>query len=132
MVTKLTTLTTSMVWEILSGILSPLFTLPNGTHYSLIRSLTHLGEKFRPSSLLGSLLPTVTPQRTFQNLLWSQLTKLLPFPLYQLNPRRRLTSSLNTSNRRNLQLSIAKGLSISKEINLMLRLPNQRSIHLKS
>ena len=121
---------TLMAWEMLSGSSSPLFTLLNGTHCSLIRNLTLSGEKFCPSSLLGFLPLTVTLRKMFLNLLQSQSTKLHLLSLCRLNPRRRLMSSPNISTR-NLQLTIVKGLPINKTPNLTLRFPRQRPIHLK-
>jgi len=103
----------------------------DGTCYSLIRKLTHLGLKSPQNLPLERLLLTIITRKRFRNQSLSLSTERRLSLLYRLSPRRKSTSSPNISNPRSPQLRTTLKIPMSKLENHMPRPPKLQSIPLK-
>ena len=131
MVSMLTTSSILMAWVMPFGISFRRFMRPNGTVYSLTKRLTISEAKFLWNLPWELLRPVETKRRKSLNLFQSPSTKLCPFPLYQLNLRRRSTSYPNTSNPRSPQLKTKPKPPMINLVNPMHRPLNLQSTLLK-
>ena len=121
-----------MVWEMQFGTSSQKFMRPNGMPYLLIRNRIISGPRFHLNSPHVLLLTMVIPRRTYPSRPPSLSIKPCLSPLFQPNPRRRLTLSPSISSPRNLQTITATDPPMFKLANHMLRPLRLRPTYQKS
>ena len=121
----------SIVWVMSFGTSFRQYTKLDGMCYILIKNLICSGLKFLQNLFQEFPWQTAITRRRFQNQSQSPSIKLRPFPLYWPNPRRRSTSSPNTSNPwKPLSKTMLKSLTSTQEY-LMPRLPNLQSTRMR-